>query len=249
MKSISLAGRHQFWTGIMAVAMVAMPAHASDTISGAELKDHIQSVLAARGLDSTPVIADKRQFLACDAPWQVTPMFGGYKTVRLSCPDQDGFEIAVRTQLDKALDEIRPALPGALATYVPEKEPSQLVIVTRSIQRGAVISADDVALVTRTGNVGMSYYSDVDDVIGRKAKRAISINQTIRSRHLELDWTIKKDQDVSIETTIGPVTVVSAGTALANAQMGELVKVKNTSSDLVVEGIVMSEKKIRIRAK
>jgi len=48
---------------------------------------------------------------------------------------------------------------------------------------------------------------------------------------------------------MGPVTVVSAGTALANAQMGELVKVKNTSSDLVVEGIVMSEKKIRIRAK
>ena len=90
---------------------------------------------------------------------------------------------------------------------------------------------------------------DINDVVGRKAKRAVNINQIIRTRHLELDYAIKKDQSVIIESKIGPVTVVSAGIAVDDAQLGERVKVKNNSSGLLVEGVAISEKKIRIRAK
>ena len=43
--------------------------------------------------------------------------------------------------------------------------------------------------------------------------------------------------------------VVSAGIAIADAQLGERVKVKNNSSGLVVEGVAISAKKIRIKAK
>ena len=46
-----------------------------------------------------------------------------------------------------------------------------------------------------------------------------------------------------IESKIGPVTVVSAGIAVDDAQLGELVKVKNRTSGLVVEGVAISEKK------
>ena len=52
-----------------------------------------------------------------------------------------------------------------------------------------------------------------------------------------------------IESKIGPVTVVSAGIAVDDAQLGDLVKVKNNSSGLVVEGVAISEKKISIQAK
>ena len=59
----------------------------------------------------------------------------------------------------------------------------------------------------------------------------------------------QKDQSVIIESQIGPVTVFGAGTAVNNAQLGDLVRVKNNSSGMVVEGVAISEKKIRIRAK
>mgnify|MGYP006253512711 CR=1 FL=1 len=52
-----------------------------------------------------------------------------------------------------------------------------------------------------------------------------------------------------IESKIGPITVVSEGTAVEHAQLGELIKAKNNSSGQVVEGVAISEKKIRIRAK
>ena len=77
MKSFSLVGKSLIWA-VMLSAVCAMPsAMAGDMISGAELKDHVRSVLMARGLDSRPMISDTRQFRACDTPFEVTPMFGG----------------------------------------------------------------------------------------------------------------------------------------------------------------------------
>jgi len=39
------------------------------------------------------------------------------------------------------------------------------------------------------------------------------------------------------------------GIAVDDAQLGDRVQVKNNSSGLLVEGVAISEKKIRIRAK
>ena len=71
----------------------------------------------------------------------------------------------------------------------------------------------------------------------------------LRNRHLEMDWVIQKDQIVIIETQIGGVTVAGSGLALDNAQLGDLLKVLNQSSNVVVEGSVVSEKKVKIITK
>jgi flagella basal body P-ring formation protein FlgA len=165
--------------------------------------------------------------------------------VSLTCPDSDGFKIAVRTQISRVFAD----RPDPLASQTNAARLTKFVVLTKSIQRGEIISADDVMLVQRDVNPGVGYFRDIHDVVGRKAKRAININQIIRSRHLEFDYAIHKDQAIFIESKIGPVTVVSAGIAIADAQLGELVKVKNNSSGLVVEGVAISAKKIRIKAK
>ena len=245
MKSFSSVGKLLIRAGMLSAICTMPPAMAGDLISGAQLKDHVRSVLMARGLDSRPVISDTRRFRACEAPLQVTPMFGGYKTVRLTCPDIDGFKIAIRTQIDSFVDDATKTAPN----LDREAGFAKFVVLTKSLQTGEIIGADDVRLVSRDANPGVGYFRDINDVVGRKAKRAININQIIRTRHLELDYAIQKDQSVIIESKIGPVTVVSAGIAVDDAQLGELVKVKNNSSGLVVEGVAISEKKIRIRAK
>ena len=245
MKSFSSAGKLLLRAGMISAIYIMSPAMAGDLISGAQLKDHVRSVLMLRGLDSRPVISDTRRFRACEAPLQVTPMFGGYKTVRLSCPDVDGFKIAIRTQIDSFVDGATKTAPN----LDRDAEFAKFVVMTKSLQTGEIISPNDVRLATHNANPGVGYFRDINDVVGRKAKRAININQIIRTRHLELDYAIQKDQSVIIESKIGPVTVVSAGIAVDDAQLGELVKVKNRTSGLVVEGVAISEKKIRIRAK
>ena len=113
MKSFSLVDKLLILAGVISAICTIPPAVAGDFISGAQLKDHVQSVLLSRGFHSRPVISDTRRFRACEASLQVTPMFGGYKTVRITCPDVDGFKIAVRTQIDSfdnGATEITPSI-------------------------------------------------------------------------------------------------------------------------------------------
>ena len=107
MKFFSLAGKSLITVGMVSAICIMPPAMAGDMISGAQLKDHVRSVLMSRGLDSRPVISDNRRFRACQSPLEVKPMFGGYKTVRLTCPDADGFKIAIRTQIDSFVEKIK----------------------------------------------------------------------------------------------------------------------------------------------
>ena len=245
MKFFSLAGKSLIRAGMLSAMCVTPPAIAGDTVSGAQLRDHVHSFLKSRGLESRPVISDNRRFRACDSKLEITPMFGGYKTVRLTCPDADGFKIAIRTQVDRVVDDMRdkPSHKDRDASL------SSLVVLAKSLQKGEIITIDDVKLVQRDANPGVGYFRTIDEVIGRKTKKTLTINQIIRTRHLELDYAIHKDQSVIIVSQIGPVTVFGAGTAVNNAQLGDLVRVKNDSSGLVVEGNAISEKKILIRAK
>ena len=245
MKFSSLVGRSLIGMGMLSLICLSPSAIADDTVSGAQLRDYVHSFLMSRGLDSRPVISNNRRFRACHSPLEITPMFGGYKTVRLTCPDTDGFKIAIRTQIGRFVADV-PDIPSHTNREVAR---SKFVVVTKSLQPGEIIGIDDVILIQRDANPGVGYFSDVDDVVGRKAKKAVTVNKIIRTRHLELDYAIQKDQSVIIESQIGPVTVFGAGTAVNNAQLGDRVRVKNKSSGMVVEGVVISEKKIRIRAK
>ena len=245
MKFFSLVGRSLIGVGMLSLICLSPSAIADNTVSGAQLRDHVYSFLMSRGLESRPVISDNRRFRACHSPLEITPMFGGYKTVRLKCPDADGFKIAIRTQIDSFVTDA----PDTASYPESDASLSKFVVLTKSLQPGEIIGMGDVRLVQREANPGVGYFRDIDDVVGRKAKRALTINQIIRTRHLELDYAIQKDQSVIIESKIGPVTVVSAGIAVDDAQLGDRVRVKNNSSGLVVEGVAISEKKIRIRTK
>ena len=71
----------------------------------------------------------------------------------------------------------------------------------------------------------------------------------ILSRHLEIDWDIQKGQKIIIQSTAGPVVVVSSGISTDNAQVGELLTAQNQHSGKLVEGIVVSRKKIKVLTK
>ena len=131
----------------------------------------------------------------------------------------------------------------------PSNNTEKIVKLSRSLRRGEVISKDDLVLVSSPDHRLVGYFDDLNDVIGRKTNRSLSVNQAVQNRHLEMDWLVQKDQTVTIETQIGGVIVGGLGLALDNAQMGDLLKVLNRSSKVIVEGRVVSEKKVKIITK
>jgi flagella basal body P-ring formation protein FlgA len=248
MKSIFLVGKAVSVFGLYAgLCFASNLAMSSQTLSGAMIKAEIQSSLAVLGIVADPAINHDRQFLPCAADLTVEPMFGGYKTVRVSCSDKDGFSIAVRTQIQSKSISI--ADGDVKSTSQLSNNGAKIVKLSRSLRRGEVITRDDLVVVSRPDHRLVGHFEKLDDVIGRKTNRPLSVNQAVRNRHLEMDWAVEKDQTVTIETQIGGVTVANSGLALDNAQIGDLLKVLNQSSKVIVEGRVVSEKKVKIITK
>ena len=111
----------------------ALGAVAHDMISGAEMKQKINSFLAAQNLAGEPAISETRLFPACGSDIVVRPMFGGMKTVELFCPDPGGFKIAVRT------NSIRAGSKGILASNANRttaKSASLMKVEKQTLKKG-----------------------------------------------------------------------------------------------------------------
>ena len=259
MKFSSLVVRKIFILLVMVTSVISQvaPAFANQMVSGADLKKEIHAFLAKRSFVGDPAISDARLFPNCLTSIKVKPMFGSIKTVELSCADPGGFKIAIRTNAVKLgkheVSNQETNMNGlgrkVLSQEVKVPERSFFLVLSRSLQKGEVLSEEDIRL-KQTRNQNLSgYFTKTSDVVGRTLKKTLSIDQVLLSRHLEIDWDIRKGQKIIIQSIAGPVTIENSGVARGDAQIGELVKAENEQSGKIVEGIVVSRKKIRVLTK
>lgn len=124
-----------------------------------------------------------------------------------------------------------------------------LVSAAKPIKKDSVIQSADLVLVESTKRNTQSYFKNLNDVIGRKAKRTIYRDQLIKPQHVTTLWLIEADQSVLIVNKIGRIRVETTGIALENGQKNDIIKVKNSISGEIVSGIVESEKNISVLTK
>ena len=223
-------------------------------IYGKEINHSIMHFLSSHGLKARPSLDDGRRFRACTVPLKISPLYGNFQTVTVQCPDVDGWKIAVRTRTNQAVKNV--SSQSASTSEIPKPKATDniiatplVVVMSRSVKRGTIITADDVELLPLPRKSIKHYFTHIDDVMLRKASRDLGIGQVVQVRQLELDWTIRKGQKVQIEHRVGPIQVLSEGIALMDAQLGDAVRILNVRSRREIEGRVVSEKKISIGAK
>ena len=268
MKYFSLVDKKKF---VLAVIFSLFFGHASnimaaEMISGAEIKKKINAFLIKEDFMGEPSISETRLFPACLSDILVRPMFGGLKTVELFCSDPGGLKIAVRTNAVSIAEENIGSGVKKSLNHKPEnifnaetvvsfnslarKQVSKkFLALSRSVQKGQILTAKDVVLKNTKSSNLTGYFTNSSDVVGRKVKKTLSVNQVLLSRHLEINWDIQKGQKILIQSAAGSVVVVSSGISKNNAQLGELLQVKNLQSGALVEGIVVSRKKIKVLTK
>ncbi|MDC1383336.1 flagellar basal body P-ring formation chaperone FlgA [Candidatus Puniceispirillum sp.] len=239
---------------------------AAEMISGAEIKKKINAFLIKKDFMGEPLISETRLFPACLSDILIRPMFGGLKTVELFCSDPGGLKIAVRTNAVSIVKENIGLGLKKKSNYKSENTfnfeglrsqdsltgeqlSKKFLALSRSVQKGQVLTVKDVVFKnTKSSNLS-GYFTNISDVVGRKVKKNLSINQVLLSRHLEINWDIQKGQKILIQSAAGSVVVVSSGISRKNAQIGELLQVKNLQSGALVEGIVVSQNKIKVLTK
>ena len=214
----------------------------SNQISGKELKNLIIEKLSKNGFKSNPSINDNKIFNDCHKPFDIKPKFGNWKTVEITCDDNDHFNYVVRTNIffTNSINSLKIKFPNY----------RKVIALSKSMQAGEIIQKDDITLLDKKNkNYGNGIFFLPEKIIGKKLKSSLTAGTIIRSRHLVKEWLIEKNQTVTIENKLHGIIITANGIAEESGQLGDRIIVRNINSGKKISGWIENEKKIRINAK
>ncbi len=136
--------------------------------------------------------------------------------------------------------------PWTLYVPVQVKVMQDVVVLSHSLSRNSIISQSDLKIEQRDINrMTSGYFSDLQEVIGKTLKRSVGGGLALSPSYVESQRLVKRGQQVILLAQTGSITVKMAGKAMANGGAGERIKVKNLSSNRVIEGVITEEGVIR----
>jgi flagella basal body P-ring formation protein FlgA len=209
-------------------------------VTGLEMQGAIIDRLSKAGEVAAPNVLPEKQFYACDAPLEVEPAFGGWRSVTVRCPSPVEWEIAVRAQVKGAVA----LLPETSQSYA-----TQAIFLRRPLRSGARIQADDIETRPIDPLVADSIYTEPSDVIGRVLSQSLTTRLPVMPRHLEREWAVNTNDTVTIQIVRGGIEIESSGIALEEGQIGDTILVLNVSSGSELVGRIVQEKKVEIISK
>ncbi len=147
----------------------------------------------------------------------------------------------------------RPALSTAClpinAQTVKADACLSVVMAGRVITRGEVITAD--ALVMKRYNVGNLHGEPLlsrEEATGLIAKRTLRPGKPILRAQLEQPLLVKRGEAVTIISQTGDIRAQTAGVALKDGRLQQNIKVQNSSSERVIDAIVVGPGAVRVGA-
>lgn len=173
--------------------------------------------------DSSPLSATAA-LPPCSVPPQVSvsgdnPSLLVRQRYNVQCPDHPGWTVAVVSQAN---------------VFLP------VVHARTVIERGQTIGADQLKREElNIAKAPRGFFNDPDDVIGQGAKRRIRANQLITPALLGTPLLVRRGQRVTIVANQDGIAASAQGEALENGREGAVIRVKNLSSEKVIDAKVL----------
>lgn len=135
------------------------------------------------------------------------------------------------------------AAPAWSFIVTSEAEVSVMLLVARRIlNRDQQLSADDVKASRQSvGKQRQGFYGQVAEIEGLTAKRRIRAGQVLSPQLLGAPLLVRRGQQVTIVATQDGIEAAAKGVALSNGAAGDVIKVRNPSSEKVIEVQVTGE--------
>lgn len=133
--------------------------------------------------------------------------------------------------------------------YVPVRVThlKQVLLNKRALRRGEMLSEKDLYPAEMDAQkLKQGYYTNTKDLIGLVCKKDINPDTIITPHQIEAAKMVLKGQEVSIRAVAGTLKITMNGIALSDGIMGDIIKVKNTSSHKIVEAQVAGKKKVNV---
>lgn len=122
----------------------------------------------------------------------------------------------------------------------------EIVVSTRTIQRNEIISPDDLTLsIYDLADVPQDVVFDSLLIDGMMAKHTIPAGRPVTFSNVQHPPVILRGDLVALEAVSGGVAVTIPGQALEAGSVGDLIRVKNTSSGVIVRAKVVDSQRVQ----
>jgi flagella basal body P-ring formation protein FlgA len=115
------------------------------------------------------------------------------------------------------------------------------------IPRNSVIGKEDIKL-TRVNvlNLSSDLLSAKSDVIGKFTTKPISPNELFRSSYTKSESLVKAGSAVILTYRKGSLKATAKGVSLVDGAKGDEIKIRNSSSNNIVEGVVVGRGQVEV---
>lgn len=167
---------------------------------------------------------------ACTQPLQVEhhprERMGGRITFKVECNGVGGWSVRIPANLQLFDHVVVAATSIPMGTQLTGKELTEQEM--------------DVALQYR------GYYRDINEVRGFVTRRPIPAGQVLSPITVNPANLVNKGETVAILAEAPGITIRSLGVAMMDGAMGDVIQVKNTKSNKVVEGRISAPGQIKV---
>jgi flagella basal body P-ring formation protein FlgA len=126
---------------------------------------------------------------------------------------------------------------------------AEAVVLTRPIQPGETIRLTDVQILRlRADQVGAATVTDPARMIGKTVRRPMAAGQPIRAAELAPVLFVTRNSLITVKVDSPRMTLVMQGKALDDGGEGDAVRVVNTRSDRMVQGLVTGPGEVTVRS-
>ncbi len=123
----------------------------------------------------------------------------------------------------------------------------RVLTLKRPVSRGHVLTASDLVAVERdVTRVRRGYFTDPKALIGQKARQSLIAGKIITPSMIEAATLIHRGQTVTLSVANERINIRMAGKALSDGALHQRIRVENSNSGQVVEGIVRSREHVEV---
>lgn len=204
-----------------------------------------------QSLDSIRAAAE--QYVLSDRPNPGLEVQAGVLDPRLRLPACDGalqsFRASGGTKNRNVTIGVRCSGTRSWKLYVPVRviQRAPVLVARHALPRGQVVSMDDLEWTEQDLNtLPYGFIDRPEQINGLELKRPLSPGTVLIPAMFSRQQLIRRGQQVRLVTRTGGIEISMGGTALMDGALQQRIRVANSSSGRVVEGIVLSQETVQI---
>lgn len=144
---------------------------------------------------------------------------------------------------------VRCTAPKPWKLYVPVVLERRLpvVVAARPIATGQRLRPEDLRLAERNvATLRDDYFTDVAAVAGQETRQMLRAGDVLGQRAVRPARIVQRGQSLLIEASAGSISVRVRGEALQDGRRGERIRVRNLSSQRIIEARVVGPGRVRV---